>query len=499
MTTPLPSTPPGSTPGGDTWGDYAAKSQEDWEAEQNAEWQAAADNLLIPAGNFLQNLPTIIVVSMLTMLADLLDMVPIVGSTLSEIVDNIAAGLNQTNHTATTANNTAITASSQAITLQSTVLTIKTSRDLWDGLDPTGEPSLPFVSCTNDVVVTQGVARGAFIRMKGGDEKAVFTWLGSGNASITAFYITLYKQEANGDLTKKWQSPDIKSILLVGFGWHQYVMPSGAYLTEPGEVLLVEFRLVGAGSHTMIGHSFYNPAPLPGFRPSKPATSRNGGTGASSPDTIIDADVVYQPDTVFVDLAANVGTSSLPRIWIDNFNRTSLGINWVRRSTWGTHAEISSNAVGYVGTTDGTQSFLWVYPLNSDWARVQGELETVNNEARTILWICSNNSQTMMAALGIEGDRLQILTGTGLASLTARASLSITNVAGDGFAIEYNPADNTFYGFKNSDPAPIIEWEDTTNIVPHGLGNRFTGSAVTRVPFNNSGRITAWMAYDVQE
>lgn len=49
-------------------------------------------------------------------LADLLDFVPIIGGTLSDILDNIAAGLNTTHSTATTAAGTATTAATSATT-----------------------------------------------------------------------------------------------------------------------------------------------------------------------------------------------------------------------------------------------------------------------------------------------------------------------------------------------------------------------------------------------
>src|SRR5690606_33203979 len=96
---------PGSlSPGYGSWGDVSQKAQEDWEAEQNAMWQTAAAGPLGAFGTFIKNLPTLVVVQMLTMLGDLLSNVPIVGETMEDIVDNIAAGLNQTTATANTAN-----------------------------------------------------------------------------------------------------------------------------------------------------------------------------------------------------------------------------------------------------------------------------------------------------------------------------------------------------------------------------------------------------------
>lgn len=106
MTTPSGLTPDGSTPQELAWGDYAAKTEEDWKAEQTASWELSIDPLAL-VGGFLQSLPTTIVTTALGWLAAALDMVPIIGSTLSDIVDNIAAGLNGTNTTAIDAGTTA--------------------------------------------------------------------------------------------------------------------------------------------------------------------------------------------------------------------------------------------------------------------------------------------------------------------------------------------------------------------------------------------------------
>lgn len=125
MTTPNNAYPPGSTPdetllGSLTWGDYAEKTQEDWQAAQTAEWETAGDPLSL-FGVFIQDLPTLVVVSALSMLADLLNRVPIVGTVLSDIVEQIAAGLNDTDTDAVVAVETAATT---ATNLESTNTTV---------------------------------------------------------------------------------------------------------------------------------------------------------------------------------------------------------------------------------------------------------------------------------------------------------------------------------------------------------------------------------------
>lgn len=94
MTTPNQNDPnaEGSMQSFGTWGEVQGQSETDWKGYIQNQW----DDQFNPIGggvNFL-------IVIMLKLLASLLNTVPIVGNTLSEVVNNIADGLNQTNSTA---------------------------------------------------------------------------------------------------------------------------------------------------------------------------------------------------------------------------------------------------------------------------------------------------------------------------------------------------------------------------------------------------------------
>lgn len=109
MTTPnQPSQPdpPGDITGQGSWSEVQHMSEQDWKDQRNAEWDDKF-NPIQDGTNFLIKI-------MLSLLAGLLNMVPIVGSTLAQIVTNIANGLNQTNNTAVTAQATAETANTQS-------------------------------------------------------------------------------------------------------------------------------------------------------------------------------------------------------------------------------------------------------------------------------------------------------------------------------------------------------------------------------------------------
>lgn len=79
-------------------------------------------NFLFPSSEWDEAIQNPVVFA-LHLLADLLDVVPFVGETLSEIVEGIADGLNTTNDTATTAQSTATTAQSTANTASTNAAT----------------------------------------------------------------------------------------------------------------------------------------------------------------------------------------------------------------------------------------------------------------------------------------------------------------------------------------------------------------------------------------
>lgn len=494
MTTPSGLDPTGATPdktllGDMTFGDYAEKTQEDWELAIDDQWAASATSMF-DFGSFIQELPLLVVISMLQMLADLLDNVPIVGTVLSEIVEGIANALNSTN--------------AKATTTESALPSVKSNTPLHTGVDPSDEVTVPYSTTFVSFTVNQSNARGGFVRFQGGDEKRVFTWRGSGNASITHAYLDIYQMDATtGDLTLFHQSPDLAGILLSSAGWHQYSIDSGTdgYISVKDDIVYVELRVTGGGSHTIYGKTLTAGTTLSGLHPAKNGGVRDGGSSTTSPATIdVSTSLTFTDDVPFFSCATDHGQDEVLREWIDTFERANggLGANWWNKTTAGSnYLEISSQTVRFKGTTDGEQSSGYVYPLATD----NGYLEINfifdgSASARAGGFMCGNNAITNAAYLLANESTVYIATGT-FGSVTNRASVSHTAAAGDNIGMYYVAATNTFEVYKNGGASPILEWEDTGNVVSHGLGNRFVGLWMERTPFNSAGSIGKFIARDI--
>lgn len=483
-------------------------------------------------------------------LADLLDMVPIVGGTLSEIISNLAAGLNSTNSTAETANETASGAASQVVTL-ATIINVKTDNPLSRCPDPTGEPTFDWALLmghthtaslhgghthpvtgstanataggtshshgngslaasiagshthtidpfTPTLTVTQGVARGGFIRLAGGQEKRTIGWAGLGTGTITKCTLTLYTEAANGDLTKFHESPNLSGDITGSYSLHLYTFDTAVVGLVPnlGDVVLAEIRIEGAGSLSVGGISYPAMAALPGFRPAKNGTTRNGGTSAS-PSTIADGSVGYSDEVPFLWVGADTGVNNVPRTFSDPFNRVAVGNSWALRSTTSTQLTITGDALAFNGGSDGTQAGVYVYPLTTDHQRVQIQLKENANAQPTRGILCADGTLTNWAGVEVRNSDVRIVSGSAVGTVTTRATVSTSNVAGDGFALEYTPGDNTFRVFKNSNPTAILSWVDSGNVVSHGSGKRFVGASLTRSFFVNAAAIDAWLGFDV--
>ena len=111
MTTPNQNgqpNPPGSMQSFGTWNYIQGRGEADWKNYIQDQWDSQFNSSAIGGGtNFL-------IVVMLRLLASLLNMVPVVGDDLAEVVNNIADGLNGTDNKATQAIGEAAAAQSSA-------------------------------------------------------------------------------------------------------------------------------------------------------------------------------------------------------------------------------------------------------------------------------------------------------------------------------------------------------------------------------------------------
>ncbi|WNO27510.1 minor tail protein [Mycobacterium phage Ageofdapage] len=121
--------------------------------------------------------------------------------------------------------------------------TVEVSFALSDIAYGTTAPTIPITSQT---------PRMAFIRCGETATKGFVQWLGHGNPD--AFYVNVYKMDADGNLAHLHTSPNLSNQLQASIGWEMYVF-AGTDQTEvdPGDVLAVEFVVEGAGTYNIAG------------------------------------------------------------------------------------------------------------------------------------------------------------------------------------------------------------------------------------------------------
>lgn len=455
------------------------------------------------------------------------------GDAAEDYIDRIADGLNTTETTAANASSTATSASSAAnaaqaqITTVQQIFSVRSNRPLWEGVDPTGEASFPFVllakpaltTITTDsdshsghsgtggadshnhtatfgfsyVAATSALVPGACIRCESPNEKKQISFLAYKTGTVSAFYMDVYKMNTDGSWALLHSTASKHGDLLTALAWMQFeITPQ---LTELGDVIGVQFRVGGTGTVFIAGIELPAPAPLPGFRPNNIGFIR---TTNSAPSTISTAemDAAYSAYTPYIQIGSDVGQLNAPRNFYDNANRsTGVGANWAQISSWGSHFTISSNQFAYNGTTDGWQGGVYVLPLVSDYVWVEMDVNGTSETSSLIL--CANSGLTNYATVDIDSGGSALYSATSISAGTSRAT---SGTGGTGrYRLLYNTADNTFrwYKYISGSLTQLGTWLDSGNVITHGSGKRFAGFKIQRNFFNNGGPVDNWNAADV--
>lgn len=179
----------------------------------------------------------------------------------------------------------------------------------------------------------------------------------------------------------------------------------------------------------------------------------------------------------------------------DDFNRFSVGSQWLRKSnsSFG-KSDLSFGTMGYGGIFTGTQASIYTKSLNYDSMRVEAVLNTPTSQ-RTGLILKSNSDMTSLVCLGINSTDAVVYTGA-WNSLTARSTITTDTDLGR-WAAEYLVSDNSVHVYKD-DVEVGTPWADTGSVIKHGSDQRLCGTSFVRGSVSSvAASLDNWTCRDV--
>lgn len=158
------------------------------------------------------------------------------------------------------------------------------------------------------------------------------------------------------------------------------------------------------------------------------------------------------------------------------------------------------NAVAVGASLGGTYddaSLFYYAPLKTDAVRFTYTIVPSHNGDAYIV-ICSNYDATNFACIHHHAgtDYIAIAMGTGPTTITDQTSHVSHSVAYETFTAEYNPSSNTFSVYVGASTTPLVSWNDGSNIVHHGNGDRYVGLVLKSAGANPGVEVANWRAGD---
>ncbi|QFG11638.1 minor tail protein [Mycobacterium phage Guanica15] len=176
--------------------------------------------------------------------------------------------------------------------------TVEVSFNLTEIAYGTTAPTIPITSTS---------ARMAFIRCGEAATKGFVQWLGSGTPD--AFFVNVYKMDAEGNLVHLHTSADINDQLQPTMGWELYVFAGTDQIDVlPGDVLAIEFVVEGSGTYNIAGCATSWVPVHPSSNVKHLGAVRGSALGGRSPATI-PAELVSWTGTV---PWVSIGISNVP-------------------------------------------------------------------------------------------------------------------------------------------------------------------------------------------
>lgn len=153
----------------------------------------------------------------------------------------------------------------------------------------------------------------------------------------------------------------------------------------------------------------------------------------------------------------------------------------------------------------GSAAMLWFAPLQTDAVRLT--YNTIRNfdNSNGELWVvvCSSYDMSNWAGFyhkqvfGVgswDNDTIQIVTGSGPTTFTTRATFTGDTANNSYYTAEYNPLTNTFTLWRGT--TEVLQWTDSTNVVNHGLGERYVGFGFRAAVLNSGVQVSDWLIGD---
>jgi hypothetical protein len=217
------------------------------------------------------------------------------------------------------AQSTSQDASSAATTAQNVASTqaIVNNRPPAAGLEATVESntslqSLGSASAPTYVTVTQSASAGAWVRLSQAKTLGFVQWIGEAVGTVTGFYLNFAKMDASGNWVALFSSADIHAALNTAWGWQIYDIPTADLIdVNPGDVIGVEFQLIGSGSYNIASVTQSWLTTHPSAPTVKPGFSRNtGATGPTPLSVAAGAAGFWNGTTTYI--GTGVGTANIP-------------------------------------------------------------------------------------------------------------------------------------------------------------------------------------------
>lgn len=417
--------------------------------------------------------------------------IPVIGSAAASALTAWADDLSAQ----ATAAYTTATAANTALAATNTQLSLSGATAMHASIDSTADVSIPYSQATDNMNINSTQSVWGYIRITKPGQDSVVTYSAYVSGTVTALYFDIYQLNVStGDETLIYSTADQSSALGTSYSLQQFVIPS-VLIVNTDDVYAVQPRMAGSGTVWMQG-KVTSAVTQTIQRPYNYGAIRNPSSSAA-PSTIpgATADTLYSPSVTWFSLGSVQSAVAAKRVIADDFSN-GLG-NWVLSNNSGSNLTVSSGALTYNSSSDGTEFGLYQTPLLTANFDCSFTVSSASIEP-SVLVMASDDTGTTFVALTVtsSASKLESLTG-GWSSGTLTQEASGSGGSGN-YYVTYRSGVWTVYSGVDTTGTVLMTWTEPTSGGPsHGAGHRFFGALLTHAYFTAAGPIDNFSAKDV--